>query len=181
MTRIGFLPRVVNADVPEVRGDESPEDYTVRLALEKAAWVAEREHSADEEWILAADTVVVYRGEVLEKPTDPTHAREMIASLNNDRHTVVTSFCWQNLDGRTKARTVTADVIFRELNDAWIDRYIACGESMDKAGAYGIQAVGATLVRAIEGSYFCVMGLPVCEVVETLQEMGGVPEYPFHD
>jgi len=62
-----------------------------------------------------------------------------------------------------------------------IARYVATGEPMDKAGAYGIQDVGAALVRRIEGSYFAVVGLPICEVVETLDELGGLRDFPFQD
>lgn len=191
MANLGFLPQVRVSSVPEQRGaQESPSDYTRRLALAKAEAV--RDEMADEppaqlDWVLAADTIVIIEDEggrevVLEKPANGEEAAAMLKRLSGRAHTVETSFCWlQRSSGRSRVESVRARVEFRELNEAMIARYVATGESLDKAGAYGIQDVGAALVRRIEGSYFAVVGLPVCEVVETLTELGGLRGFPFHD
>lgn len=186
--RIGLEPVVIVSDVPEVKeASESPADYTRRLAFLKAQGVAQKLASGDEtaDWILAADTIVVLDGDVLEKPVDTADARRMLQRLSGNTHTVITSFCWWSRsahDGSERmpiVRSVEADVVFRELDDAMIDSYLATGESMDKAGSYGVQDIGSTLVRKIDGSYFCVVGLPVCEIVESLQEVGAIDNFPF--
>lgn len=186
--RIGFEPHIVVSDVPEVKTtSESPADYTRRLAFLKAQGVAEKLAGSDEtaDWILAADTIVVLGEEVLEKPVDLADARRMLKQLSGNSHTVITSFCWwsrschdasQNLP---IVRSVETTVYFRELSDAMIEHYLATGESMDKAGSYGAQDIGSILVRKIEGSYFSVVGLPICEVIEALQEVGALENYPF--
>jgi septum formation protein len=186
--RIGFEPVVVVSHVPEVRApDETPHEYTRRLALLKAQDVARKlEGDTDKPaWILSADTIVVLEEQILEKPSDEADARRMLSMLSGRWHTVVTTFCWLNRFAESQHRplhgvhVVEARVLFRDLSPTTIERYVATGEPMDKAGSYGIQDVGSTIVRAIEGSYFCVVGLPVCEVVEALDELGGLGDYPF--
>ncbi|RAL23561.1 hypothetical protein DL240_05220 [Lujinxingia litoralis] len=189
MERLGFEPLVYKSDIEEVRGaDESPEAYTLRLAREKGAAVAEA--LADRRdlpgWVLSADTIVVFEGDVLEKPVDAADAEAMLRRMAGKRHEVVTAYCWtwrapgQPASARVQeARAVRADVWMRELSEEHIVRYVASGEPMDKAGSYGIQDLGGALVRRIEGSYFCVVGLPVCEVVETLEALGGLKGFPL--
>ena len=187
---LGFEPVIRVSSVEERRQEgESPVEYTRRLALDKASAVAEA--CADEvslpTWILSADTIVVNGAEILEKPADAAEARVMLRRLSPRGgdgearwHTVITAFCWlSRLDGRSRIRDVQTDVAFRPLSDAMIARYVATGEPMDKAGAYGIQGLGSALVREIRGSYFAVVGLPICEVVEELQALGGLEEFPF--
>ena len=187
--RIGFKPVVRVSSIPEQRGgDESPVEYARRLAGEKAGAVAEV-HRGDSElpgWILSADTIVVHDRQVLEKPEDEQHARQMLHQLSGEAHEVITAFCWrrralssESEEVEERIVDVTARVWLRELDEEMIARYVATKEPMDKAGSYGIQDVGSVLVRRLEGSYFAVVGLPVCEVVETLQEMGGLSSYPF--
>ena len=187
--RIGFEPRVHVSQIPEEhRSGESPGDYARRLAAQKARDV-ESSLEANHElpgWILSADTIVVHDGDILEKPDDPADARAMLSRMSGERHDVITAFCWrfrapgadvgQRLEEVVEVR---ASVWLRELDEDMIARYVDTGEPMDKAGSYGIQDVGGVLVRRLEGSYFCIVGLPVCEVVETLQSMGGLKSYPF--
>ena len=187
--RIGFEPLLYISSVEEQRAsDEDPVSYARRLAAEKAADVAAK--LVDEPtlpgWILSADTIVVHEHDVLEKPADPAEARSMLHRLSGEKHVVITAFCWlwrAPAGGEAKrkkvVRDVRASVWLRELDDEMIDRYVASGEPMDKAGSYGIQDVGSVLVRRVEGSFYCVVGLPVCEVVETLQELSGLESYPF--
>lgn len=184
MQNLGFVPEVIVSDVPETRSvGESPTDYTRRLALAKAEDVRGKCAGDDglPDWILAADTIVIVDGDVLEKPADADEACRMLGRLSASAHIVETSFCWlQRSTGRSAVRSVDAHVEFRELSDAMIERYVATGEPSDKAGAYGIQDVGSALVRRIEGSYFTIVGLPVCEVIEELERLGGLDEFPFH-
>lgn len=194
MRRIGFEPVVQVSSVPEFPAPgEEPVEYTRRLAHLKAQGVAARLGAgpgngpvADGEplpmWVLSADTIVVHEGQILEKPADHDHAFAMLRKLSDSWHTVITTFCWMYRgapDTVYTVRPVEAKVRFRALSDDMIRRYIATGEPMDKAGSYGIQDVGSTIVREIRGSYFCVVGLPVCEVVEALEELGGLEGYPF--
>ncbi len=181
MERIGFFPRVVKSDIPEERMvGEKPQEYTERLALEKANAVIADLGSPEEDWILSADTIVTIDGQVLEKPVDTADAKRMLKMMSGRTHEVITSFCWKHrVDGRFEVVSVIAEVEMISFDEKMIDAYIATGESMDKAGAYGIQAVGATLVRGVKGSYFCVMGLPVCEVVESLKRLEGLTAFPF--
>lgn len=186
--RIGFEPLVRVSAIEERRGDgESPVEYARRLAEDKARDVADRIDGGEMPgWILSADTIVVHRGDVLEKPDDAADARRMLRRMSGDKHRVITAFCWL-FDGGDDAETVcrvvdvSSEVWLRELDDEMIERYVATGEPMDKAGSYGIQDIGSTLVCRIEGSHFCIVGLPVCEVVATLQNLGGLVSYPFDE
>ncbi len=166
-TELGLLFRVVAADIEERRGaDETAEDYVQRLAREKAAAVADR---LCRSWIVAADTVVCLDGRVLEKPAGPEEAVEMLQQLSGRRHDVHTAVCLLNRDeGVEEVQLVTTRVQFWEVPRETVERYVATGEPMDKAGSYGIQGVGAFLVRDICGSYSNVVGLPLCELVEML-------------
>jgi septum formation protein len=192
MQNLGFVPEVIVSDIPEQRQpEESPVDYTRRLALAKAEDVRDKleadlldQNEAASGWILAADTIVVLDDEVLEKPDDAEHAHAMLRSMSGRDHVVVTSFCWLECASnkpRSAVRSVDAHVEFRELSDEMISRYIATGEPFDKAGSYGIQLFGSAFVRDIEGSYFAIVGLPVCEVVEELEKLGGITGFPFND
>lgn len=187
--RIGFEPVVRVSSIPEQRETgESPAEYARRLAVDKARHIAEQ-LEGDQQlpgWILSADTIVVHDDDVLEKPDDEKHAETMLRQLSGNHHQVITAFCWlwrdpegDGTDTICRVTDISTDVWLRDLNDEMIQRYVATGEPMDKAGSYGIQDIGGVLVRRLEGSYFCVMGLPVCEVVEVLQEMGGLEAYPF--
>jgi len=125
---------------------------------------------------------VVFDDRILEKPRDAEDAESMLLSLSDAWHVVVTSFTWRHTgDDRSATRTVATDVRFRAVDEAWVKRYVATGEPMDKAGAYGVQELGGALVAEIRGSYTCVVGLPVCEVIETLEQLGGLTGFPFHD
>jgi septum formation protein len=188
LVRLGFDPVVRPPAIPEVRGEgEPPVDFTRRLSLEKAAVVAReggvRGDRTVSPFVVAADTVVLLGDEVLEKPRDAADAREMLQRLSGRWHRVVTSFTVLHSARVNKptTRTVEAGVQFRALTEREIARYVETGEPLDKAGAYGVQHVGSFLVREVRGSYFTVVGLPVCELVETLLSVGAVTEFPFHE
>lgn len=182
--KVGFDPVVEVSDVPEaIRPGETPEKYTRRLAHEKAADVARRLGDRDgPNWVLAADTVVVLDGDVLEKPADADEAVVMLLRLSGREHVVITSFCWLSRDsGEFRVESVPADVRFRTIDENRARRYAATGEPLDKAGAYGIQDLGGVFVDHIEGSFFTIVGLPIAEVVEALDQLGGLGDFPFND
>jgi septum formation protein len=149
---------------------ESHGEQVRRLARAKAMEVAEL-HS--ERWILAADTVVVIEGEILGKPREPREAQRMLERLSGKEHLVTTGFCLLNpsIPDR-REREITTRVQFKVLSPGEIRWYINTGEPYDKAGGYAIQERGAFMVREIHGSYTNVVGLPLCEVLEALEEVG---------
>lgn len=166
---IGIGHTVRPADIDEtVRDEESPVAYVERLAREKAAAIALHEPDAI---IIAADTTVVRDGEILGKPTDDADAARMIATLAGREHTVCTGMAVQW--GAAHASAVEqVGVTFRALTSAEIAAYVATGEPRDKAGAYGIQGYGATIVERIDGDYFSVMGLGLHRLVQLLGAIG---------
>jgi septum formation protein len=181
--RIGIDADVIVSDIPEEnQPDETPREYTRRLAAEKASDVASKIDGDGEmpRWILTADTVVVLNGELLEKPQDADGASRMLRAMSGEWHVVLTSFCWHDRrDGGQHVQTEETEVLLRELDDQVIDRYVGTGEPLDKSGSYGIQDLGGILVRELRGSYFNVVGLPVCEVIESIEQLGGLREHPL--
>ncbi|CAH5464769.1 Maf family protein [Serratia marcescens] len=147
------------------REGEAAEAYVRRLAQDKAkAGVA----LAQEDWpVLGADTIVVLNGRVLEKPRDEAHAADMLAALSGKQHQVMTAVAIADRHD-VRCQLVVTDVTFRSLSQQDIRDYIATGEPMDKAGAYGIQGKGGCFVRTITGSYHAVVGLPLVETHELL-------------
>jgi septum formation protein len=162
---LGIPIRVVPSNVPETRRPfETPVDYVERLAREKALGVRGR-------LVLGADTTVVVRDEVLEKPSDPEDALRMLRKLQGRTHQVVTSVALVAGERVHQATDIT-NVSFRPLSSEQLEAYVATGEPMDKAGAYGIQGFGAALVDRIEGDFFSVMGLPIRLVLRLMEEAG---------
>ncbi|MEL0580907.1 Maf family protein [Pectobacterium punjabense] len=155
---------VLNAAVEEQRLPEEAADvYVRRLAHEKAA--AGVAIAPLDLPVLGADTIVVLNGQVLEKPHDETHAAEMLSQLSGKQHQVMTAVALADKDDLLSCLVIT-DVTFRPLSPQDIERYIASGEPMDKAGAYGIQGKGGCFVRSLNGSYYAVVGLPLVETHE---------------
>ncbi|MFJ5366724.1 Maf family protein [Pectobacterium punjabense] len=155
---------VLNAAVEEQRLPEEAADvYVRRLAHEKAA--AGVAIAPLDLPVLGADTIVVLNGQVLEKPHDETHAAEMLSQLSGKQHQVMTAVALADKDDILSCLVIT-DVTFRPLSSQDIERYIASGEPMDKAGAYGIQGKGGCFVRSLNGSYYAVVGLPLVETHE---------------
>ncbi|MDE9481587.1 Maf family protein [Xenorhabdus bovienii] len=144
---------------------ESPQQYVSRLAREKAqAGVAIAPNDFP---VLGADTIVVLNNRILEKPSNPQHAAEILSALSGQSHQVMTAVALSNSQ-HTLSEIVITDVIFRQLSQQEIQEYIATGEPMDKAGAYGIQGKGGCFVRKINGSYHAVVGLPLVETYELI-------------
>lgn len=169
---IGIEHEVRPADIDErYLPHESPSAHAERLAREKASAIDE-----DGAVTIGSDTIVVIDGDVLGKPRDRAHAREMLKRLSGRSHVVMTGVAvrWQ---GRVASGLEEVGVTFRALGDDEIERYIDTGEPMDKAGAYGIQGFGATLVDRIDGDYFAVMGLALNRLVRLCRSLG--LDYPF--
>lgn len=161
---------IVSPGVSEgIDKDMLPEDQVEVLSWRKARAVQER--VGDEALIIAADTVVAFEGEVLGKPKDGEDAFRMLSLLSGETHEVYTGFTVCRGGMRVTEHEMTS-VTFRPLSGEEMRRYIATGEPMDKAGAYGIQGVGALLISGIEGDYFNVMGLPVFKLGRALKAFG---------
>jgi septum formation protein len=148
------------------RNGEAPPAHAERLARAK---VAEAAHPGAA--IIGADTIVVIEGEILGKPRDAGQAKEMLRRLAGREHEVFTGVAVAYAGAVTSDVTRTT-VRFRPLDEATIERYVATGEPLDKAGAYGIQGFGAVLVERIDGDYFTVMGLGLGLMVELLGRLG---------
>ena len=165
----GFRFTVRVRPVEEARAaGETPVDYARRLAQAKAeaAW------DGADEIVLGADTIVVADGRVLEKPADAADARAMLRLLAGREHTVITGICLRYAGGAIVDHSST-EVCFAPMTDPEIEEYVASGEPMDKAGAYGIQGLASKFVERIDGCYFNVMGLPLSLVYQHLQEIPG--------
>ena len=164
--------RPAHIDESALPGEE-PSPHAERLARGKALTIAALEPDA---LTIGSDTIVVVDGDILGKPADEDHARRMLRRLSGREHLVFTAVAIAH-GGRVVSSVEEVGVVFRELTDAEIDAYVATGEPLDKAGAYGIQGYGATIVESIEGDYFAVMGLALGRMVRLMAELGF--EYAF--
>lgn len=159
--------------------DETPRDHVLRLSVEKARDVAARKQVAGR-WFIGSDTIVVHNTRLLGKPQDEQEAAGMLRALSGNSHDVYSGYAVHDrASGQTLQGAVRTRVTFRRLTEAEIAGYIATGEPRDKAGAYAIQGLGAFLVRAIEGSYTNVVGLPLSEVIDALLSMKAI--FPYRD
>ncbi|SRR6056297_1012816 len=158
------------ADIDEsVRVGETPSGYVQRMAREKAA------AGGHPGWTLGADTSVVLDGGILGKPVDAEQAIDMLNRLSGRRHHVHSAVALRGQDGAMAVRESITEVAFATPDAAWIARYAASGDPLDKAGAYGIQGAPAAWIRAIRGSYSGVVGLPLFETAELLRGAGFDP------
>jgi septum formation protein len=164
---VGIEHTVIPADIDETRPPgEAPAVYAERLAREKAGAIARGDAV-----VIGSDTIVVVDGDVLGKPRDGEQAVAMLRRLSGRAHVVMTgvAVAWR---GRMSSGVEQVGVTFRALGDDEIRRYVETGEPMDKAGAYGIQGFGATIVDRVDGDYFAVMGLPLNRLVRLCRALG---------
>ena len=160
-------------EVLPARGEETapagltPAELVRYLAMQKAREVAAQRPDA---LVIGADTVVVLDGKVLGKPKDEADARTMLSALSGRRHEVYTGLAVV-CDGREYGHAECTEVAFRDLTEVEIAAYVATGEPMDKAGAYGIQGRACVFIRGIRGDYYNVVGLPVCALHELLSQV----------
>ncbi|SBS67706.1 Maf family protein [Vibrio atlanticus] len=194
LSQLGYEFSVLVTDVEECKhAQETAEEYVKRLSLDKALAAlsllkdnpSEKQHvvpSSDnvdlgsgaisldyETVVLGSDTVVVSQGQVLEKPIDLADSKRMLTQLANDRHQVMTAVSVVS-EEKQKTEIIITDVWFKPLSEKEIEQYWQTGEPCDKAGSYGIQGLGGRFVTRIEGSYYAVVGLPLFETDQLLQE-----------
>ena len=194
LSQLGYEFSVLVTDVEECKhAQETAEEYVKRLSLDKALAAlsllkdnpSEKQHvvpssdnvdlgsdaiSLDSEIVvLGSDTVVVSQGQVLEKPADFSDSKRMLTQLANERHQVMTAVSVVSAE-KQKTEIVITDVWFKPLREKEIEQYWQTGEPCDKAGSYGIQGLGGRFVTRIEGSYYAVVGLPLFETDQLLQE-----------
>jgi len=164
---VGIPHEVRPADIDETYlPAESPRAHAERLAREKAAKLRDPDAV-----VIGSDTIVVVDGDVLGKPKNEADAARMLRRLSGRTHTVITgvAVAWRD---RLESGVEEVEVTFHALTDVAIRAYIATREPMDKAGAYGIQGFGATIVQRVHGDYFAVMGLPLQLLVRLLERVG---------
>lgn len=159
-----------SVEVPQIdesaRPGEAARPFVERLAAEKAKAIAADPATT----LIAADTIVVLDGTILGKPSNEAHALQMLTRLSGRSHEVITGVCVRK-GKHLSVFSVVTEVVFRTLEEEEIRAYIASGCPMDKAGAYAIQGGAAHMVRGIQGSYTNVVGLPLCELHETLSTL----------
>lgn len=167
---LGLRFEVRPADLDEtLHAGESAGQAAERLAVGKARVVAERHPDAI---VIGSDTLVVLGDSVLGKPRDAAEAVDMLLRLQGREHEVMTGIAVHSPGGRAASGVEVVSVRFRTFDRATAEAYVATGEPLDKAGAYGIQGYGATLVDGIVGDFFAVMGLPIVRLTRLLGELG---------
>lgn len=181
LTQVGYDFETLSPEVDEIeRVGESPRAMVKRFALEKAEAAFRRVPAGARGVLISADTTVVSPDgkRVLNKPTSAKHAEKILASISGKRHIVFTGYAvFAFTDGKITKRhyaVVKTAVQMRKIPPAVAREYIASGEPMDKAGAYGAQGIGMCLIESIRGSYTNVVGLPMAELVEDLEKKFGL-------
>ncbi len=174
MEQVGLPFKVIDNDYEEdMTLDMTPEELVKFLSKGKADSIKTDEKDAV---IVAADTIIAHEGQVLGKPHTPEKAKETLKTLSGKRHQVITGFTVRDLEsGESVSEAIVTDVEFKDLSDEIIDLYVATGEPLDKAGAYGIQDGGAALFKGVYGDYYNVVGLPIAPLLEVLNKFGITP------
>jgi septum formation protein len=175
LRQAGIAFEICAAEIDEtVLPGETALEMVARLAEAKARAIAAQMDARIRECIIVgADTTVELDGEILGKPRDSAHAREMLARLSGRTHHVLTGIFLLRLPGNaTRAAVEKSAVVFAPLNEAEINAYVASGEPLGKAGAYAIQGLAGRYIPKIEGCYFNVVGLPLARLYALLRELG---------
>ena len=170
LSQIGVRYRVEVADIEEVVGDETPQQAVVRLATEKAQHIQGQQEKTILP-ILGADTIVVHREEVLQKPTCRADGLEMLSRLSGETHQVMSAVTVVSEQGVQQILNCS-EITFRTITEMEREAYWAHGESSDKAGGYAVQGMAAVFIANLKGSYSGVMGLPLFETAQLLRETG---------
>lgn len=165
LEQVGIEFEVMSSDVDEITDKTAPAEVVMDLSRIKAEAIARNNKGVV---VLAADTVVAYNGQILGKPKDEADAFKMLKLLSGKAHQVFTGVTIVDEVGESNSFFESTDVVMYESSDELIKKYIATGEPMDKAGAYGIQGKGAVLVKEIKGDYNNVVGLPLSRVCKEL-------------
>jgi septum formation protein len=167
---VGLKFKIIPAHVnEEYLAGESPREHVKRLSLSKAMVIVKKNPDS---WVLGADTIVVIDGLILGKPKNKKQAREMLERLSDREHKVFTGFTLARFDTKVyKTKVIQSAVRFKKITYEELAWYINCDEPYDKAGGYAAQGRGASFIKSIRGSYTNVIGLPLCEVLEELQNL----------
>lgn len=183
LEKMGLSFTIVKPDIDESRLDgENPDIYVQRMAREKAEVIAQ---AYPQSVVLAADTIVVCRDEILGKPRNREDAKRILRTLSGKTHEVLTAVAIRLRDSLSNGHAelipgqdllVKTRVTFAPLTEELIDTYVASGECDDKSGAYAVQGVGAMFIEKVEGSVSSVVGLPVCQVRDMLSKFGFYPQ-----
>lgn len=174
LAQTGVIFERIAAPIDETPlANENPRDYVIRMAVEKAesGWRHLQDMGLALKPVLASDTSVVLGDEILGKPLDAADATAMLQKLSGSTHEVMTSLALRTENGVETMLNISR-VTFATLSAAQIAAYVASGEPMDKAGAYGIQGVGGLFVAHLDGSYTGVMGLPLFETAQLIAKQG---------
>lgn len=170
LEEFGFKFKIEAKETLEESKKENPKDFVMEIALEKAMVVAEDNY---EEWIVAADTVVVYNNKILGKPKNEEEAKEVLKSLSSHSHEVYTGVAIVNKQKNISLTfTELTKVYFKNISDQEINWYVETKEPLDKAGSYGIQGKGSILIEKIEGDFYNVMGFPISKFYEEIKKLG---------
>ncbi len=173
MKQVGLEFRVSTCNTDESYDKSlTPAEIVMELSLRKADAVFDKEMPEKDTVVVAADTIVAMDNEILGKPKDRNDAIRMLKELSGRKHQVYTGVAmYYYVGGRVFIENFAncADVYFRELSDETITTYVDSWEPMDKAGAYGIQGLGAILVDKIDGDYYTIVGLPVSKVYHSIK------------
>lgn len=151
----------IDESIPSHISNENAPEY---LAIQKANAILAKE----DDLVIAADTVVILENEILGKPADDDEAKEMLRSLSNKKHKVITGCCIKKGE-KTRSFSVESTVEFFPLQDSEIEEYVSSGASKGKAGAYGIQDKGGLFVKEIKGDYYNIVGLPIAKLYQEIK------------
>jgi septum formation protein len=167
MIGLKFIVRPSHVE-EKLNGDFSPVEYALSNARKKGQHIAKL---SPESLVISADTIVVHKNDILEKPTDESHARDILRRLSGDTHEVITAF---GISLQSKNKNVfnheITKVTFRNLSQNEISTYVKTGEPFDKAGGYGAQGAGSLLIKRVDGCFFNVVGLPLSSFFSTLEK-----------
>ena len=171
LEKIGLRFKVEPSNYAEdIPSGLEPHELAQKISLDKAKVVASKHQNVI---VIAADTFVVFGGQILGKPHTEKEARKMLKAISGKSHSVITGFSIIDTSkNRTLSKSVETKIYIRKLTSAEIDAYVKSKEPLDKAGAYAIQGLGAVFVEKIEGDYFNVIGLPLSALTEALKEFG---------
>lgn len=169
LEEFGFTLKIETKEIEESSDEKNPFLWAEEIALKKGKAVAE---SNKNDWIISADTVVVYEGEFLGKPKDEEEAENVLKKLSGNSHEVITAVAIINIEKKIEfAFSDVTKVYFKNISDSEIKWYIKSKEPMDKAGSYGVQGKGSIFIEKIEGDFFNVMGFPISKFYDKLKEL----------
>ena len=172
LLKIQFLPipNTIDESAEIERFDKNPEETALHLSKRKAESISKKYPDC---YILGMDTIVVFQNEIIGKPKNEKNAIEMLMRLNGKWHSVITGITLlQKNSNYSDSKTIKTDVKFLELTKDFIENYVSLGESLDKAGGYGIQSEGKHLVEKINGDYSNIVGFPEDSVISMLKHAG---------